>query len=149
HELQLFPFALAEELLAAAYKERMDPKLELIEQAMLEQGVRQQTMAIDDEVLAVLSLERGRLARDIARDERGVRPIGLLQGRREDVLAHLIDPIAIGALSMRKRGREELVGPPPHQHRVAGQEQLQRLSFGLLVEVVRRPNVRFSDDAVD
>src|SRR5262249_18370845 len=106
-------------------------------------------MAIDDEVLAVLPLEPGRLGRDIALDDRRVAPSRLLQGVREDVFADVVDPGAVLAGLMGKGSREELVRVPPHQHRVSCGEQLQRVPFCLLVEVLSGPDVGVSENPVE
>src|SRR5262245_9070822 len=148
-ELHLHLFGLPEANLAAANEERVDPDLELVEQISLQKRLPEAAVTIDDQVFAILLLEFRRPRRDVAADDGAVAPFRLPQGVREDVLSDLVDPLAVRTCLMRKGLREEFVRMPPHQHRVARGEQVKRVLFRLVIEVLRGPGVRVSEDPVE
>ncbi len=78
HEFQGCLFAFTEEQLAATHEDRMDREPKLIKQVALQQRLPEKTMAVYDQVLAVLLLELDCLGHDIALDNRRVIPISAL-----------------------------------------------------------------------
>src|SRR4029434_3779801 len=87
--------SLAKQPFATAHKERKDPKLELIEQSRREQLSREQTVAVNDQIFAVLLLELCRFGRDVAGGDGRMVPVRPLQAVGEDVLLHLVDAAAV------------------------------------------------------
>src|SRR5262249_475427 len=57
-----------------------------------------------------------------------------------DVLADAGHPVGIAAGCGERHRREHLIRPPAHQHRVTGQQLLQRGLFGLGAEVLAGPH---------
>jgi hypothetical protein len=55
----------------------MDPELELVEQPPLQERLRKQAVAVDDQVLAVLLLELRGFGGDVAGHDGRVGPIGV------------------------------------------------------------------------
>src|SRR5262249_51904465 len=101
----------------------MNPKLEFIEQMVLQQCVSKKTMAVNHQIPAILFFEFGCLRCDIAVDNGRIAPIRLPQGGRKDILTDVVDSVPIRPCSMRESCGEELVCPPSHQHRIALQKQ--------------------------
>src|SRR5216684_1453367 len=65
----------------AADEQRVDPQAQLVEQAVLEQGVRQLAEPVLHDVLAGLVLHAADLGNRVAADHRGVVPLGVAQRR--------------------------------------------------------------------
>ncbi|HEX9355558.1 MAG TPA: hypothetical protein VF933_17295 [Streptosporangiaceae bacterium] len=70
-----------------AGQDGMDREPELVDQAVLQQRVRQRAVTEQGEVRAVLLPEPGYLGCCVTPEDGRVVPAGLVQGRREDVLA--------------------------------------------------------------
>jgi hypothetical protein len=121
YEFQGCLFVFPEEQLTAAHDDRVDREPELIKQVVFQQRLPEKTMAVYDKILADLLLKLGRLGRYLALDYRRVVPISPLQGRRENVFAHSVNPVGVVAGSSGPNPREDLVCSSPHQHRVARQ----------------------------
>src|SRR5262245_38095237 len=106
-------------------------------------------MAVNNKVLTGLRLQFDCLCHHIALYDRRVAPISLLQSGRKHILGDFINSLSVLACLMWKSRREKLVGSPPHQHRITCREQLQRVFFGLAIEVGRSPQVGISHHAIE
>jgi hypothetical protein len=107
--------------------------------------------AVLHDVLARLPIEPPDLGDRVAADDSGVVPLWLPQPRRDDVFGHAVDSVAVGvAGAALPHRREPLVGAPPHEHRVAGKQQLGLDGLaGAVVGVGRRPVLQVLDDTVE
>ena len=131
---------------------RMNPQLELVEEAVFEQEPRHVTEAVLHDVAAVLVLEAAHLADDIASDHHSVLPLRVGERGRDDHLAHGVDAIRVRvAAAAGPRRREHVVGAAAHQNDVARLEQsrLDRVTFIGGAALQRGPQMRSLDDAVE
>jgi len=71
--------SFSEEAQASSHEQRMNPELKLAHQAVLQQGLRQKTVPVNNEVLAILLLERPQGDHSISPDHEGVAPRCFLQ----------------------------------------------------------------------
>jgi hypothetical protein len=100
----------------------VDPQADLVQQAVGQQRLGDGPEPVHQDVVAGLLLELGDLLGQVAGDDGGIGPVGLLQGGGGDVLGHGVDLVGEGAGLGRPGLGEGLVGPPPHQQRVAGEQ---------------------------
>jgi hypothetical protein len=68
---------------------------DLVDEVVLEQGSAESTVSVHHEVTAVLLLELRHRGDDVVTDDRGVVPVGALQGRGEHVLADCVDRVRV------------------------------------------------------
>lgn len=122
NEPQVGVVALAEEHPAVPGEDGVDRDVEHVDQVLLQQGLREKTMAPDEKVSPFLLLELGRFSGHVAPDNRRVVPACILQRGREDILEHGVEPdgprVGPGWVDLR----QDLVRAPAHQHRLARQQ---------------------------
>src|SRR5215831_15594323 len=94
-QAQVRALARAEQRSPATRHNRDDDKVQLVDQAALEQRLGELAVAVDDQVPVPLLLELPHGGAGIAGDDRRVVPVRRRQGGREDVLAHLVDPLQV------------------------------------------------------
>src|SRR6266536_691038 len=148
---QLEDRPLVEEALPAPEHDRMDHEAALVDEAVLQQRAHQLAAAGDQDVLARLLLQLRHLRGDVPADDARVGPLGLVQGRRDDVLGHRVHPVGeADVVGHRRPGLgEALVGQAPQELRVAG-EQLVELELGRLLAPEReRPLARLLEHPVE
>jgi hypothetical protein len=121
---------------------------DLVQQAVFEQSLPEPPVPVHDEILTFLFLEIGHGRERVTADDGRVVPGSVHKGGREHVLPHRVHPVRVWVGAVRPQVSEDLVGTPPHQHRVADQKMLQRLPRGRVVEVLTRPQVRRADHAI-
>jgi hypothetical protein len=81
-----------EQPLAGAEHDRFDEHPVLVDQVLSVQCLRQSRAAVDLDLPDVSVLEPGYLGGDVAADDRGRLPVGVLQRRRYDVLGQAVEP---------------------------------------------------------
>src|SRR5262249_11435208 len=111
-QAQVRALAGAEQRGPAAHQDRVDDKAQLVDQAVLEQRLGELAVTVDHQVPVPLLLELPHRGEGIAGDDRRVVPVRRRQGGREDVLAHLVDPLQVRPGRRRKGGGEVVVGVP-------------------------------------
>ena len=120
-----------EEPLAAAEEHREDHQPVLVDEAVLDQRVRERGAAGDEDRAAVALLQLRDRCRDVALEQRRVVPVELRQGCRCDVFRHRVHLVRKVAFPRRPRLGEALVGDAPEQERL-GLEYLVQLVLHLL-----------------
>jgi hypothetical protein len=127
---------VAEQPLPAAEDHREHHEAQLVDEPVLEQALDELGTAVDDDLaVGLVSQPRDRLGQ-VALEHRRVVPLRVLQGRGDDVLRHLVEPVRELAVARRPRLGEPLVGPAAEQQRVRGHR---------LVELELVPLVAASD----
>src|SRR4051794_31979640 len=128
----------AEEPLARADDHRIDEQVEGIDEVVLDQRLGKLRAAVNEDVPLVPLLEAPYLLDDIAAENRRVRPLGILQRGRDDVLRHRVEVVGELALEIRPARGEPLVGDPPEQLRGGGHRlvDLELIAFRTAGEAV-------------
>ena len=125
----------AEQALAFPENDREDEQLDLIDQASIEQRAPQLVAGVDhDGAVDVLLELRGFLDRVAAQDRR-VRPAGLVERRRDDVLGQGVQGIRPVVGAFRPAGSEPLLGAPSQQ-KCLDAERLLEHAFAPHLEVL-------------
>src|SRR6185369_2597837 len=111
---------------AGAEHDREELQAELVDEVVLEQGLRDPGAASQDDVPLELALEvRDGIEQRPAHDYR-VIPGWLLERRRDDVLRHAVQPVRERSRPRRPATREPFVGPPAHQERIVALRVVER-----------------------
>ena len=117
---------LAEEALAGPEHDREDDQPQLVHQVVLDQRAPELIAGGDDDLSVELLLELRDLGHHVALDDRRVVPLGILEGRRHDVLGHAVQPVRELAAPGSPAQPEELVASPAEQPRLGAERLLER-----------------------
>ena len=128
-ELQGALLAPVEEALALAERDGEDEQVVTVDEAGLGEALRERRAAVHDDVPAVALLELGDLVERA--QHRCVVPLGVGQGRRDDVLGHRV--VLVELVHLRPDGRELVVADAAEQHR-AGLELLAAFDLVRLLD---------------
>src|SRR5918999_6530666 len=106
----------------------MHPPAQFVQEPLLQHGDRELAEAVLDDVLPGALLEALDLCDRVAADHHRVVPLGICEGRGDDVLGHRVDVVAEGvAGASRPDRREAVVGVSAHdQGMLAGRRPLLR-----------------------
>jgi hypothetical protein len=147
-----------EEPLAGADDDRVDLKVEGVNEVVLDQRLDELRAAVNNDVAVVSLFELPDLGDDITGKDGGVVPFGVGQGLRDDVLGHGVELVRELALVARPDGSEAVVGDPAEQKgvRVHRLVELELVAFRAAAESVGPADAlealgsaRRLDDAVD
>ena len=123
---------LAEEALAASEHDGEDHQPELVDEVVLDQRLHEPGAAVDDDVAVLLLLQLRDFLHDVALQHRRVVPLGLIQGRGDDVLGHVVELVGELAVPRRPGLGKALVGHAPQQQGL-GRERFVELELVALV----------------
>src|SRR5207249_4638054 len=117
---------LCEKALTSPEHDREYNQPQLVDQVVLQQRAYKPDAAGDDNPPGYPLLQLRDLLHRIALQHRRVVPLGVLEGRRHDVLGQAVQPVRQGAAPGWPSRGEELVGPPAHQQALGAQRLVER-----------------------
>ena len=135
-QLEVGPTDIVEQALPLAEGERVHRQAELVDQARPQEGLGQGGAAGDEDVVALLGLQRGDGFQRVALQHLGVLPRRVLQRAGDHVLPHRVHLVGEGiSAPLRPGPGEALVLHPSEQQRV-GRLQLRGLEHAEVVAPV-------------
>jgi hypothetical protein len=135
------PGAVLEQAPARPEQDRGNQDPALVNEAVLQQALREALASVHDQVLAVLVLEPGDARRDVAADQVGVLPLQVRERGRRDVLGHAVDLVDVAELSSSRGpdGGEDLVRLAAQEQAIAVRQEVVVISGYGVVVVGGRP----------
>jgi hypothetical protein len=133
--------AIREQVLPAAEDHRVHEDPVLVDKIVLEEIAEQVGAAIDDELPARSLLEVRDLRSQVARQDRGVVPVGVLEGVRHHVFGHRVQLLGERAGGRRPERRPDLPRPAAEQQRLCGSELALVVDLVLTLLDAQRPGI--------